>query len=104
MRERALTFGPDGGLVGILTEPDPDVARANAPAHVILNSGILHRVGASRLYVQTARSLAEDGITSLRFDFSGIGDSEVRKDSLPIEERFIVETCESAGRPVPRVA
>ena len=89
MRERALTFGP-ANLVGILTQPDPDVAVPDAPAVVILNSGILHRAGASRMYVQVARTLAEEGMTSLRFDFSGIGDSEVRRgESIPIEDRFI---------------
>lgn len=95
MRERALTFGPDGILVGVLTEPDPAIAVAGAPGHVILNSGILHRVGASRIYVQIARTLAERGFTTLRFDFSGVGDSGVRRDSLPIEERFVQETREA---------
>ncbi|MDT8369917.1 MAG: hypothetical protein RQ745_11985 [Longimicrobiales bacterium] len=95
MRERALTFGPDGILVGILTEPDPESVRADAPTQVILNSGIIHRVGASRLYVQIARAMAEEGFTTLRFDFSGVGDSEARRDALPIEERFVVETREA---------
>lgn len=95
MRERALTFGPDGILVGILTEPDPGVALPDAPAHVILNSGIVHRVGASRAYVQIARAAAERGFTTLRFDFSGVGDSGTRRDSLPIERRFVVETQEA---------
>jgi hypothetical protein len=81
--------------VGILTQPDPGRSDPEAPAHVILDSGILHRVGASRLYVQIARALAEDGITTLRFDFSGIGDSEARRDSLAVEERFAVETREA---------
>ncbi|MEX2577609.1 MAG: hypothetical protein WD342_01015 [Verrucomicrobiales bacterium] len=94
MREKALTFGP-ANLVGILTEPDPDVAVPDAPVVVILNSGIMHRAGASRLYVQVARGLAEDGFSSLRFDFSGIGDSEVRRDSIPIEQRFTLETREA---------
>lgn len=94
MRERALTFGP-ANLVGILTQPDPGASIAAAPAMVILNSGILHRAGASRIYVQIARALAEEGFTTLRFDFSGIGDSAVRKDSLPIEERFVTETSEA---------
>ena len=94
MRERALTLGP-ANLVGILTQPDPQVVRAGAPAMVILNSGILHRAGASRIYVQIARALAEDGFTSLRFDFSGVGDSEVRRDSIPIEQRFVLETREA---------
>jgi hypothetical protein len=94
MRERALTFGP-ANLVGVLTQPDPQAAQPDAPAMVILNSGILHRPGASRIYVQVARALAEDGITSLRFDFSGVGDSEVRRDSIPIEQRFVLETREA---------
>lgn len=94
MRESALTFGP-ANLVGILTQPPPDQVRAGAPAVVILNSGILHRAGASRMYVKIARALAEDGYTSLRFDFSGIGDSNVRRDSIPIEERFAQETREA---------
>ena len=94
MRERAITFGP-ANLVGIITQPDPGVARPDTPVMIILNSGILHRAGASRTYVQIARALADDGITTLRFDFSGVGDSEVRKDSIPIEERFIQETVEA---------
>ncbi len=94
MRERALVFGP-ANLVGILTQPDPEVALPDAPAFVILNSGILHRVGASRLYVRLARTLAQEGFTTLRFDFSGVGDSEVRKDAIPVEERFVTETREA---------
>jgi len=94
LRERALTFGP-ANLVGILTEPDPADVVEGAPAMVILNSGILHRAGASRVYVRTARRMAQLGLTSFRFDFSGIGDSEVRRDSVPIEERFILEAREA---------
>lgn len=94
MRERALTFGP-ASLVGILTQPDPHKAIPGAPAMIILNSGILHRTGASRIYVQIARALAEAGFTTFRFDFSGVGDSEVRKDSIPILERFTQETVEA---------
>lgn len=94
MRERALVFGP-AHLVGILTQPDPEVALDGAPAFVILNSGILHRVGASRLYVRLARTLAAEGFTTLRFDFSGVGDSDVRKDAIPVEERFVTETREA---------
>jgi hypothetical protein len=94
LRERALTFGP-AHLVGILTEPDPARAIPGAPVMVILNSGILHRAGASRIYVRIARAMAELGLSSFRFDFSGVGDSEVRRDSIPIAERFILETREA---------
>jgi hypothetical protein len=95
MIERALRFGESAQLVGILTEPEPHVRHPDAPVTVFLNSGIIHRVGASRLYVQMARRLAEEGLTSLRFDFSGIGDSEARRDSLPFTESAVVETREA---------
>ena len=52
------------------------------PAVVILNSGIIHRVGANRMHVLLARTLAEKWHTVLRFDLSGIGDSEPRRDAL----------------------
>ncbi|MDZ7781370.1 MAG: hypothetical protein U5R14_15765 [Gemmatimonadota bacterium] len=65
-----MTFGPEGILVGVLTEPDPDKAIPNAPGHLILNSGILHRVGASRIYVQIARALADQGSRRFGSSFS----------------------------------
>jgi pimeloyl-ACP methyl ester carboxylesterase len=65
------------------------------PAFILLNSGILHRVGSCRLHVKLARALAAGGFTSLRFDFSGIGDSEQRRDSLSFEESSVVEVREA---------
>jgi hypothetical protein len=93
--ERALRFGETAPLVGILTEPAPERKRPDAPVAVFLNSGIIHRVGASRLYVQMARRLADAGVSSLRFDFSGIGDSEARRDTLPFVKSAVVETREA---------
>ncbi len=94
MREKVLKFGPTRGLVGILTEPPPD-APAGKPPVVFLNSGILHHVGASRLYVRMARRLAALGHPSFRFDFSGIGDSEARRDTLSAAESAVVEVREA---------
>ena len=91
MRERVLRFGDSNNLVGILTEPDANAQIPDAPVAIFLNSGIIHRVGASRLYVQVARRLAAEGFTSLRFDFSGIGDSEARRDALRFEESAVRE-------------
>lgn len=73
--ERPLQFGAEGQLVGVLTTPRGGAARAAAPAVIFLNAGVIHRVGPHRLHVNLARRLAADGITSLRMDFSGIGDS-----------------------------
>lgn len=90
MREKVLRFGVERGLTGILAEPAE--RRDGGPGVVLLNSGILHHVGPSRIYVDLARNLAAEGLITLRFDYSGIGDSEPRKDSLPFVQSAPVET------------
>jgi pimeloyl-ACP methyl ester carboxylesterase len=92
MKEKVLRFGVERGLSGVLTEPADGEEAAELPGVVLLNSGILHHVGPSRLYVRLARRLASEGHVAFRFDFSGIGDSEPRKDSLPFVESAPLET------------
>jgi pimeloyl-ACP methyl ester carboxylesterase len=95
MRETAVLFGPTRSLVGIMTTP-PETARARErPAVVLLNAGLIHRVGPNRLYVKMARLLAGLGFSVLRFDFSGIGDSGVRDDHLAFDKSAISETQEA---------
>jgi pimeloyl-ACP methyl ester carboxylesterase len=62
---------------------------------ILLNPGIVHRVGPGRIYVKIARALAAEGFLSLRFDFSGIGDSGVRQDHLPFEKSAADEAREA---------
>lgn len=94
MRERAVQFGDETTLVGVMSEPDPG-AGSDRPAVILLNAGILHRVGPSRMNVRIARRLAREGFTCLRFDFSGIGDSPPRSDRLPFEESSVEEIREA---------
>lgn len=94
MRERAIRFGTGTTLIGVLAEP----SQGHPPARlgvIFLNSGILHHVGACRLHVRLGRRLAEAGIPSLRFDFSGIGDSEPRRDALAVEQSAVLEVQEA---------
>ncbi len=70
-------------LVGVVTSAESHDQRAR-PAVVLLNAGLLHRVGPNRLYVRIAREVARRGFASLRFDLSGIGDSLSRNDSVPL--------------------
>jgi len=84
MREEAVLFGKTRSLVGIITDPHTVVNAHNHPAIVLLNAGVLHRVGPNRLYVKIARKLASAGFVVLRFDLSGIGDSKARRDNLPL--------------------
>jgi pimeloyl-ACP methyl ester carboxylesterase len=95
MREEAVLFGKRRSLVGIMTDPADAERGRNLPALILLNAGIVHRVGPNRLYVKTARSLAAMGFVVLRCDFSGIGDSLVREDHLPFEKSAVLETQEA---------
>jgi pimeloyl-ACP methyl ester carboxylesterase len=56
---------------------------------LLLNAGLLHRVGPNRLYVRLARALAGHGFRVLRFDLSSVGDSEVRRDELSLPESVV---------------
>ena len=95
MIERVVQFGSVASLSGVLTESASDRAVAGVPPVVLINSGILHKVGSCRLYVKLARALADAGVASLRFDLSGLGDSDVRKDALSFEESAVAETQEA---------
>lgn len=95
MKEQAVLLGSNRSLVGILTDPPGEGAAVAPVAVVLLNTGIRHRVGPGRLYVNLARDLASMGFVVLRFDFSGIGDSKVRGDQLPFGEGAVRETQEA---------
>jgi pimeloyl-ACP methyl ester carboxylesterase len=87
VRERPLQFGDSGGMLGLVTEPER--AAAGRPAVLILNSGLVHRIGTFRNSVKIARRLATDGFPAVRFDLSGVGDSEPRRDAVRFEERWL---------------
>jgi hypothetical protein len=81
--EQAVLFG-DNSLFAIVTESG---AVRRSSAVILLNSGLLHRVGPSRLYVLLSRQLARQGFVTARIDASGKGDTPRRhgataKDSL----------------------
>ncbi len=88
---RAITFGLNRSLVGILTDPPRSVSAIDSPAVLLLNSGLLHRVGAARLHVRLARRLASAGFRVLRFDFSGIGDSQPASGPESFEKMAVRE-------------
>lgn len=91
VNEEAVVFGEPASLVGIVTPSGSAEAGHIQTGVVLLNPGIVHRVGAGRIYVKVARALAAKGFTALRFDFSGIGDSPVRRDNLQFPKSAIAE-------------
>ncbi len=91
MREKAITLKGDAKLAAIVTTPK-DVKRAStAPTILILNEGILHRIGAGRMHVKVARHLADLGYICLRMDHSSIGDSSPRRGTQAFEEAAVHE-------------
>jgi hypothetical protein len=95
LREEAVLFGSSGELVGIVTDPPPEVCFSPPLGVLFLNSGLTHHVGPNRLYVTLARELAAMGLISFRFDYAGIGDSEARRDGVPPEQSLLEETREA---------
>jgi hypothetical protein len=95
VQEKVAVFGEARGLVGVLTLPAGEPA-PQAPHALLLTTGILHRVGTGRLWVSLARALGAAGFATLRFDYSGIGDSERRRDVASMREsvaRDIADAC-----------
>lgn len=92
MKEIALKIGNPTPLTAIVNTPQE--LDSNKPAVLILNSGVMHHVGSCRLSVKIARQLARSNILSLRFDFSGIGDSENRSGTQSFHETSIAEITE----------
>ncbi|MBX3231168.1 MAG: alpha/beta hydrolase [Labilithrix sp.] len=79
-REEAIMFGPTGKLIGVLCEPAARGPARTRDAVLFLNVGSNHRVGSNRMYVKMARTFAARGVTTFRFDVSGIGDSAASAD------------------------
>ncbi|MGB0129738.1 MAG: alpha/beta fold hydrolase [Rhodocyclaceae bacterium] len=92
--EKALLLGQRKSLVGIMTQAAGATTPTHRPMMVILNAGIIHRVGPSRMNVLLARELAASGYSVLRFDLSGLGDSEPRPDNLPPLESALADIRE----------
>ncbi|MDD0814891.1 hypothetical protein PSQ39_09650 [Curvibacter sp. HBC28] len=80
--ERSLRLGPQGRLAGVLCTPpgcEASSARADSPCLLILNTAGNPSAGQSRSAVQLARALAVQGVSSLRVDVRGNG------NSLPVQ-------------------
>lgn len=96
MIESILSFGAGGSLHGVLVEPEAGARRDGAPAVLTWNVGLHHHVGPYRYFVDLSRRLASCGFTCLRFDVSGMGDSEVsRDDARPDVERAQADVAEA---------
>ena len=73
INEQVYLLGKQHTLVAIMTRASGNAVASNQkPTVVILNTGIVHRVGHHRMFVALSRALAGIGFNVLRFDFAGI--------------------------------
>lgn len=70
--ERAFRFGRAQHLVGVAGLPP---AAHGAVGVIVLNAGLIHRIGPFRLHVELTRRLNARGYPTLRLDLSTLGDS-----------------------------
>ncbi len=84
MKERAVQFGIEAGLSGVVTAP---IGRASKVGFVLVSAGLVPKVGPYRLYALLARRIAELGVVTLRFDLGGIGDSLKGPGNIPLHAR-----------------
>lgn len=84
--EEVARLGNEGGFEGegrgsdaerslLAIVAKPSRVLAERPIVMVLNAGVLHRVGPHRLHVSLARQLARRGLVAVRLDLSGLGDS-----------------------------
>jgi pimeloyl-ACP methyl ester carboxylesterase len=89
LNEVTLRFGRESHLIGTLTLPG--ARGATDIAYLLLNAGVIHRIGPHRFNVKLARRLASLGFPVMRFDLAGLGDSAVPRSSAPYPERVAAD-------------
>lgn len=72
--ERPVRFAEGDRLFGMLVSPQDEAAK-EAPAIILMNTGVEVHVGPHRSFVPLGREWAARGHLVLRFDLGGIGDS-----------------------------
>ncbi len=78
--EQAFRFGRARhlvGLVGLPASPTP----TDSVGVIVLNAGLVHRIGPFRLHVEMTRRLNARGYPTLRLDLSSLGDSGASTES-----------------------
>jgi pimeloyl-ACP methyl ester carboxylesterase len=95
VRETPFEFDYQGDrIAGILTVP-LSAAEVDLCA-VLLNAGALRRIGPQRMWVEAARRWAVSGVSTLRFDIAGVGDSD--GDDTSFSQRGAFQREEFSGQ------
>jgi pimeloyl-ACP methyl ester carboxylesterase len=95
LMEKILMLGSNKNILTFALSPG---GRSNSggekPTILLLNAGLLHRIGPFRFNVDLARSLSTLGYRTIRFDVSGIGDSALHRETKSYEDRIKTDIVE----------
>jgi exosortase A-associated hydrolase 1 len=83
------------------------LARPASPgdvAVIVVVGGPQYRIGSQRQFVRVARELAASGVTCMRFDYRGMGDSEGTIRSFDSVTRDVAAAIEATRTAVPSVS
>jgi hypothetical protein len=90
-KESTVVLGRAQHLVATITLPTTTPERT--PWIMLLtNSGVIPRSGPHRMNVHLARTLAIQGVASIRFDMSGLGDSLRAGGAANVTEQWVADT------------
>jgi len=104
MSEQTIVFGGSRHLIGTITLPDAPVEAGRRRTAVLLtNAGVISRIGPRRLNVKLARRLAQMGLPCLRWDMSGLGDSQRPGVLLPQRQQFISDAVDAMNEAAKRL-
>jgi pimeloyl-ACP methyl ester carboxylesterase len=90
--ERALRFGRAQHLVGVAGLPP---AAQGGVGVIVLNAGLMHRIGPFRLHVELTRRLNALGYPTLRFDLSTLGDSGASAQAGSREQQIRADVADA---------
>jgi pimeloyl-ACP methyl ester carboxylesterase len=94
--EKAFRFGREQHLIGVAGLPEMLKPALGATVGVIvLNSGLVHRVGPFRLHVELTRRLNASGYPTLRIDLSTLGDSSGTEESLSRRQQVRADVADA---------
>lgn len=105
--EEVVRFDKDRGLFGVLTHGAVTVKDMQGVSLLLVNGGNNHRAGINRNHVEWARDAALRGVTTLRFDIRGLGDSaplrphdlnRLYRNDTNKDLRSAIDLLESRGR------
>jgi hypothetical protein len=96
-QEQVVRFGSNDENIGIICRPKFSAVSnlKHKIGCVLSNTGVGHRVGPFRFHVDLARRLTHYGVTTLRFDLTGMGDSETSNSDENLNKRGVLESLQA---------